>query len=294
MRVLIFGKTGQVARELARARWPQHVTLLQLGRSECDLDNPERAREAIIEARPRIVVNAAAYTAVDSAETEPERATRINCDAPEAMASACVTTNAALIHLSTDYVFDGDKAGAYLEQDCIAPLSIYGRSKADGEIAVRESLQQHVILRTSWVFASQGNNFVRTMLRLGDQRPELRIVDDQRGAPTAARDIAEAIVSIVLAIGTGKAVWGTFHFTGSEPTTWYGFAQAIFAASDQLAKLVPITTADYKTAARRPMNSVLDCGRILRDYGIPQPSWRAALIGVLAEIRRDEPGTASQ
>jgi dTDP-4-dehydrorhamnose reductase len=293
MHLLIFGKTGQVARELARASWPECVTLVQLGRNECDLDNPSSTREAIMKLRPRIVVNAAAYTAVDRAEAEPERATRVNCDAPGAMASACAETEAGLIHLSTDYVFDGTKPGAYLENDCVAPLSVYGRSKADGETAIRESVEHHVILRTSWVFSAHGSNFVRTMLRLGSERPELRVVDDQHGAPTAARDIAGAIVSVARAIANGNAIWGTFHFTGSEPTTWCGFARAIFAGSGQPVKLVPITTAEYKTAARRPLNSVLDCERILRSYGIPQPSWKAALDHALAEIRGGAPVAAS-
>lgn len=284
MKVLIFGRSGQVARELARAAWPQGLVLLQLGRSECDLDDPLRAQEAIAECSPQIVINAAAYTAVDKAEVEPERAGRLNCEAPRAMASTCSTIGAALIQLSTDYVFDGAKAKAYLEEDCIAPLSVYGRSKADGESAVRDAIQQHVILRTSWVFAAHGNNFVRTMLRLGDERPEIRVVDDQFGAPTAACDIANAIVSIVVAIRSKKGAWGTFHFTSAERTSWYGFARAILAASGRPAKLVPITTAEYKTPARRPLNSVLDCGRILRDYGIPQPLWQESLARVLTEL----------
>lgn len=237
--------------------------------------------------RPQIVINAAAYTAVDRAEAEPERAGLLNCEAPRAMASACSTIGAALIHLSTDYVFDGSNPNAYREEDPVGPLSVYGRSKADGETAVRASIQQHVILRTSWVFAAHGNNFVRTMLRLGDERPEIRVVDDQFGSPTAACDIASAIASIVAAIRAKKGVWGTFHFTSAQSTTWYGFAKAILVASRQRAKLVPITTADYKTPARRPLNSVLDCGRILRDYGIPQPLWQESLARVLTELGHD-------
>lgn len=293
MNVLIFGRTGQVARELSRASWPHETVLVQIGRNECDLDVPERAAETIAKMRPGLIINAAAYTAVDKAEAEPERAARINSAAVAAMASACAKLGAPLIHLSTDYVFDGAKSCAYFEQDPVTPLSVYGRSKADGESAIRKSLEKHVILRTSWVFAAHGSNFVRTMLRLGDERPEIRIVDDQYGAPTAARDIARTIISVVLAIRAGKGTWGTFHYAGAEPTTWFGFARAIFAVSGQPTKLVPITTAEYKTAARRPLNSILDCGRILRDYGICQPSWRESLAGVLAEIRQDAAVTAS-
>lgn len=291
MRVLIFGRTGQVAHELLRASWPREFQVTALGRPNCDLSEAQAVGRAVGEAHPDIVVNAAAYTAVDRAETEPELAERINCEAPAAMAVACQQTGAALIHLSTDYVFDGSKSDSYRENDPIAPLSVYGRTKAAGESAVRAALARHVILRTSWVFAAHGNNFVRTMLRLGSERPELKIVCDQRGSPTAARDIARAIASIARSIAADGKSWGTFHFAGDEPTTWLGFAEAIFALAARSVALVPIVSAEYKTAAQRPLNSVLDCGRIRQEYGIDRPSWRRALADVLAELR--EPGALS-
>jgi len=285
MRILIVGKTGQVARELERLRWPEHHTRIQIGRPECDLSDAHAARRIVHESAPDIVVNAAAYTAVDRAESEPELAQKVNRDAPAAMAGACAEVGAGFLHLSTDYVFDGAKAGAYVEDDPVAPLSVYGRTKAEGEAAIREVLERHVIVRTSWVFSAFGANFVRTMLRVSSERPEIRVVDDQRGAPTSAGDIAGAILSIVNSWTPGGGAWGTFHFASAEPTTWYGFAKAIFELAGRQTKLVPIATADYKTAARRPANSVLNCGRIARRYGIGQPAWRGALGGVLAEMR---------
>lgn len=285
MRVLIFGKNGQVGRELARARWPADIELIELGRAECDLRDPAVIRQAISNMRPRFVVNAAAYTAVDRAESEPAEAGKVNAGAPAAMAEACEDVGASLVQLSTDYVFDGLKASPYVEDDPIAPLSVYGRTKAEGEMAIRQRLERHVILRTSWVFAAHGTNFVRTMLRLSNERRELKIVCDQHGAPTAARDIAGAIVAIAGAASRGPSVLGTFHFTSDEPTTWYDFARAIFDLAGRDTNLVPIAATDYKTAARRPSNSVLDCGRLARAYDIAQPSWRDALATVLKELQ---------
>ena len=238
----------------------------------------------MLETKPDVVINAAAHTAVDRAESEPAVAAAINRDAPAAMADACRAAGARLIHISTDYVFDGLKREPYVESDPVAPLSVYGRTKEEGERAIRVRLTEHVILRTSWVFAAHGSNFVRTMLRLAGERPELRIVADQLGAPTAARDIAQAVAGITDRIAAGRGIWGTFHFASGEPTSWFGFAEAVFAQRGGGPKLVPITTEEYKTPARRPLYSVLDCGRLAAAYGIPQPSWRAALAQVLAEV----------
>lgn len=287
MRILIFGTTGQVGRELGRLAWPADDLLVQLDRAQCDLARPLLAAERIMEARPTVVINAAAYTAVDRAESEPAAVGAVNRDAPATMAEACQRIGAKLIHLSTDYVFDGSKGAPYVESDPVAPLSAYGRTKAEGETAIRTYLPEHVILRTSWVFAAHGSNFVRTMLRLAREKPELRIVADQRGAPTAARDIGQAIVAIVNAIGKGRGAWGTFHFSADQPTSWFGFAQAIFALRGSGPRLVPVTTEEYKTPARRPLYSVLDCGRLAATYGIAQPSWRAALADVLGELSRE-------
>lgn len=287
MLVLIFGKTGQVGRELACIAWPAGATVRQVDRLQCDLATPSRAGEMVLETRPDVVVNAAAYTAVDRAESEPALAAAINCDAPAVMADACRTVGAKLLHLSTDYVFDGEKQEPYVESDPVAPLSVYGRTKQEGEAAITRHLPEHVILRTSWVFAAHGSNFVRTMLRLAKERTELQIVADQVGAPTAARDIAQAVRAIVVRIAEGRCVWGTFHFASGEPTTWYGFAEAIFALHGSGPKLCPITTSEYKTTARRPRYSVLDCARISQDYGIARPSWRMALMGIMSELAKE-------
>lgn len=284
MRVLVFGRTGQVAHELERRRWPSGVSLTQLGRDRCDLRRPEEVRDAITEVAPDVVVNAAAYTAVDRAESDEALARQINAAAPATMAQACERQGSVLIHLSTDYVFDGAKQTPYLENDPVGPLSVYGISKAAGERAIRDATERHVILRTTWVFASHGTNFVRTMLRLADRQSEIRVVRDQHGAPTAARDVAAAIGVVLDAVREDRRFWGTFHFTSSEPTSWYDFARAIFQATRRVVTVSPIVTADYPTAARRPLNSVLDCGLIRSVYGIPQPSWRLGLSQVLAEL----------
>ena len=284
MFVLIFGRTGQVGRELGRIAWPAGMTVRQLDRSQCDLAMPAAAAGKVLEAAPDIVINAAAHTAVDRAESEPGLAAAINRDAPSAMADACRTVGAKLIHLSTDYVFDGRKRAPYLEDDPVAPLSIYGRTKQEGEAAIRVRLMDHVILRTSWVFAAHGSNFVRTMLRLAEERTELRIVADQQGSPTAAGDIAQAIAAIAGRVAAGRGAWGTFHFASSESTSWFGFAEAIFALRGGGPTLVPITTEEYKTPARRPLYSVLDCRHVGETYGIAQPSWRAALAEVMREF----------
>jgi dTDP-4-dehydrorhamnose reductase len=285
MRTMIFGKTGQVARELASITWPKGSSVVQLARADCDIADSGAVSRAVHRIRPDAIVNAAAYTAVDRAESEPDLAQRLNRDAPAAMARACAEVGAFLIHLSSDYVFNGLKQGAYAEGDPVAPLSVYGRTKSEGETAVRKEIERHVILRTSWVFASHGNNFVRTMLRLAAEREEIRVVNDQRGTPTAARDIASAIASIIVSIAQGRSAWGTFHFASGEATTWHDFARAILDESGLRANLIAMKTADYVTAARRPMNSILDCGRIAREYGIGQPVWRQALATVLAELR---------
>jgi dTDP-4-dehydrorhamnose reductase len=287
MRILIFGSTGQVGRELGRVAWPKSVTIRQLDRSRCDLAAPAAAGEKVLEIRPDLVINAAAHTAVDRAESEPALAAAINRDSPSAMADACRTIGARLIHLSTDYVFDGEKRAPYVEDDPVAPLSVYGRTKQEGEAAIKARLQEHIILRTSWVFAAHGSNFVRTMLRLAKERTELRIVADQRGAPTAARDIAQAIAAIVDRIAGGYAAWGTFHFASSESTTWFDFAEAIFALRDSGPKLVPIKTKEYKTPARRPLYSVLDCARVAQKCGISQPDWREALADIVRELAQE-------
>ncbi|MGQ3031182.1 MAG: dTDP-4-dehydrorhamnose reductase, partial [Ferrovibrionaceae bacterium] len=239
---------------------------------------PETATAVVAAMKPGVVVNAAAYTAVDKAESDADQAFLVNRDGPAALARAAAAVGAPLIHVSTDYVFDGTKDGAYTEDDPVAPVSVYGRSKEAGERAVREAAERHVILRTAWVYSPFGNNFVKTMLRLGAEREELRVVADQRGCPTAAADIAAAIVRLA---GADHG-WGTYHYSGAGPTTWHGFAEAIFAGAAARGAKVParvtaIGTADYPTPAVRPANSVLDCSRIDRVHGIVARNWREAL-----------------
>lgn len=285
MRILIFGKTGQVARELAGVQWPVSIEAVQLDRALCDLSDTPAIEAAIAAAGAGLVVNAAAYTAVDRAEAEPEVAERINHHAPAAMAAACARYDAALIHLSTDYVFDGMKSGAYMENDPVGPASVYGRTKEAGEAAIRKLLDRHLIVRTSWVFSAHGSNFVKTMLRLAATRPELRVVADQTGRPTAARDIANAVRLLAVSLDQGATDWGTYHYAGAEATTWFAFAEAIVAGVQPRPKVIPITTSEYPTAAKRPSNSVLDCTRIRDTFGIRQPSWQDALENTIAELR---------
>ena len=287
MRLVVLGAGGQVGRELLAARWPAGWEIEGRTRAEADLADPAGFAAAIRAVRPDLVVNAGAYTAVDGAESDAEAAWAVNAAAPGVIGQAAAELGAAVIHYSTDYVFDGSGTGAREEDDPIAPLGVYGLSKEAGERALREATGRHVILRTSWVFASHGPNFVRTMWRLGSAREELRVVADQRGCPTPARAIAAATVTIAQRIAAGTAQWGTFHFAGAPATTWHGRADAVFeemaARTGRRPRLVPIATADYPTPARRPANSVLDAGRIFRAYGIRAPDWRADLSVVLDE-----------
>lgn len=287
--VLVVGRSGQVAGELARLGTIAGRPVTALGRPDLDLGRPDSLPATMDRLRPSVVINAAAYTAVDRAESEPEAARALNAAGPGLLAAVCAERGVPLIHLSTDYVFDGSKRGAWTEDDRIAPLGVYGRTKAEGEALVRAALPRHVILRTSWVFAGHGGNFVRTMLRLGRERDALSIVDDQRGGPTAAADIAAACARICEGLLAGREDgFGTVHFAGAPAVTWYGFARAIFDAAARRGRPAPaltaIATADYPTPARRPANSVLDCGRIGRVWGIAQPDWRASLEPVVDEL----------
>jgi dTDP-4-dehydrorhamnose reductase len=281
MTLVVFGAGGQVGRELAALAAARSLPVRAYARAEVDITDAAAVAAAIRGAD--VVVNCAAYTAVDKAEADRDQAFAVNGTAPGVIAQACADAGAALVHISTDYVFRGDGDRPWREDDPIAPLSVYGASKAAGEAAVRAALPRHIIIRTAWVFAAHGSNFVRTMLRLGAERPELRIVADQRGGPTAAADIAAAILAIRdQALAPGFADWGTFHFAGAPAITWYDFAAAIFAEhGGAMPVLHPIGTADYPTPARRPANSVLDCGKINRVFGLDQPDWRQSLAAML-------------
>jgi dTDP-4-dehydrorhamnose reductase len=284
-RILVIGRSGQLARALAEAIWPAGIELASRGRDEIDLARPSGVQAAVVAEKPDLVINAAAYTAVDKAESEPELAFTVNRDGPAALAEACLALGAPLIHVSTDYVFDGGKPAPYVEEDPVHPVSVYGASKAAGESAIRARLPAHVILRTAWVYAPQGQNFVRTMLRLGRERPELRVVDDQIGCPTAAAELARAVEAAALGLLAGGGDYGTFHFCGTGATSWFGFAQAIFElAGGPRPRVVPIPTASYPTPARRPANSVLDSAKFARLYGVTARPWRESLARCLKDI----------
>ena len=294
-RILVIGRIGQIGCELARARWPDEMSVVFVERDEVDLAQAEAVRRYVADMRPDVVVNAAAYTAVDQAESQSAIAFAVNGDGPAALADACREIGAALVHFSTDYVFDGSKSGPYTEDDPINPLSVYGASKAAGDAAIRERLDCHVILRTSWVYSAIGRNFVKTMLRLGAERDRVAIVADQHGSPTAAADIARAVVDIVGAIAMGwRHGYGTFNFCGSGVTTWHGFASAIFDGASRRGlpapRLIePIATADYPTPAARPRNSALDCAKMARVYGLVAPPWEESLARCLDELAASQP-----
>ena len=278
--LLVFGESGQVARELRRLAPEAEY----LARDRADLAFPDRCAEMIAALRPRAVINAAAYTAVDRAEEERDLAHRINVLAPGAMAAAAAGLGVPFLHVSTDYVFDGGGDRPRSETDPTGPLGVYGATKLAGERAVAATGGQWAILRTSWVFSAHGTNFVRTMLRLAGRREELGVVADQTGGPTPAADIARALLVIAEAMLADRRRGGLYHFAGRPDVTWAGFAREIFRQAGLNCRVRDIATADYPTPARRPANSRLDCGRIGRDFGIERPDWRAGLAAVLKEL----------
>lgn len=279
-RLLVFGRSGQVARELARRAPGARF----LGRDEADLADAAACAAAIRDARPAAVVNAAAWTAVDRAEAEPEAARAVNARAPAAMAAACAELRIPFLTVSTDYVFDGSGAAPRAEDAPTGPLNLYGASKLEGERAVAAVGGQWAVLRTSWVFSAHGSNFVRTMLRLGAERERLTIVADQVGGPTPAADIAAALLEMATQMRADPGKGGLYHFAGAPDVSWADFARAIFARAGLHPEVVGIATADYPTPARRPLNSRLDCGAIRRDFGIARPDWRAGVDAVLEEL----------
>ena len=291
VRILVTGVTGQVGTELARQTWPAHVELVMPTRQELDLSCAASVRTYVLAGEFHAVINPAAYTAVDNAETDCTSAFAVNALAPAALADATRELGVPLVHVSTDYVFNGAKSDAYQEDDPIEPINVYGASKAAGEHAVRLGNPRHVILRTAWVFSPHGNNFVKTMLRLAD-RPELRVVDDQKGCPTAASDIARVLVTITLRlIEDPDAPLGTFHFVNEGDTTWCGFAREIFRQErengNSAPNVVAISTADYPTPARRPGSSVLSVARLADRYAITPRPWKMALQETLIALRNE-------
>jgi dTDP-4-dehydrorhamnose reductase len=280
MRLLVFGQTGQVARELAR-RLPQDVTARFLSRAEADLADPASCAAAI--GNCDAVINAAAWTAVDKAEAEEAAATVINGAAPGAMARACAAQGLPFLHISTDYVFDGAGDLPFAPDHPTGPQNAYGRSKLAGEAAVRAAGGNALILRTSWVVSAQGANFVRTMLRLGRERASLNVVADQIGGPTPAADIADALIVAARALAKG-ARGGTHHFAGWPDTSWADFARAIMDRAGLACQISDIPTAAYPTPAKRPLNSRLECGGLHTAFGIARPDWRHGLDLILQEL----------
>lgn len=293
MRLAVTGKNGQVVSALQAQAGPG-LEIVALGRPELDLARPDTVFKALRDAKPDVVVSAAAYTAVDKAESEPDIAFAVNRDGAKAVARAANDVGVPVIHISTDYVFDGTKATAYVENDPTGPASVYGRSKLEGEHAVSENTENYAILRTAWVYSEYGSNFVKTMLRLSESRDAINVVADQFGCPTSANDIAVAIVSIAKRLATDPSAHlrGVFHMSGTGETNWAGFAKQIFEFSAEnggKSMIVnDITTAQYPTPARRPANSRLDCSKLEEVYGIRLPEWQTSTRAVMAALAQNK------
>jgi dTDP-4-dehydrorhamnose reductase len=275
--ILVFGGNGQLGQELTRLAAARGIAMHALPHGEADIADGGAVAASLARWKPDLVVNAAAYTKVDLAETNTEEARRGNETGPEVLAGACAAAGMPMVHVSTDYVFDGSKADPYRESDPVRPIGVYGRSKAAGEDAVRRNLKHHVILRTAWVYSEFGQNFLKTMLRLAETRDELRVVADQHGSPTSAGEIAEAILHIVPAVLGDQTLSGTYHFTADGFTTWYGFASRIVEIAAPITgrnpRVIAITTAEYPTAAKRPANSCLDCRLFVETFGFSPRHW---------------------
>ncbi len=287
MKIIVTGCQGQVGQELIQQAQALHWDVIGVNHQSLDITDPEAVNSRIKHVRPDVVVNAAAYTAVDKAETEKALAFAVNRDGPENLAKVCSEMDIPLLHYSTDYVFDGRKTTAYAETDPTAPLGVYGESKLAGEHAIVDSCAKYLIFRTSWVFSAYGNNFVKTMLKLGAEREELGIVADQFGKPTSASEIARISLHI---LQQPIKNWGIYHLAQPDPISWHGFAQALFKqASDEgmvlkLKDIRAITTADYPTPAKRPANSVLDCQVLEQTFKLNIRPWRESLAQVIKEL----------
>jgi dTDP-4-dehydrorhamnose reductase len=290
MRVLITGAHGQVGHELMRLV-PAGFEAVGLGSTELDIADAAQVTAVVDRVQPQLIINAAAYTAVDKAESEPQRAYAVNLDGVANLAQAAQRSGIPLLHISTDYVFAGDATAPYGEQDSTAPTGVYGASKLAGELALAAGCSRYMILRTSWVFGAHGNNFVKTMLRLGRERDELSVVADQQGCPTSAASIARALWTLAQQYrDSGALQWGLYHYSGMPACSWHGFAQEIFAQAHELGMLprAPvvhgISTAQYPTPAKRPAWSVMDCSRLQQAQQITPADWRDELRAVLLEL----------
>ena len=280
MKILLFGKTGQVAKELCN-----RPNVTAIGRDKADFTEPQKIIEIVKSTDADIIINAVAYTSVDLAEEEFELANIINGTTVKELAKVSASRNIPFLHISTDYVFKGDGNLNWKTTDRTNPQNSYGKSKLIGESGILEAGGPHVILRTSWVFSSHGNNFVKTMLRLASNNNELSIVKDQIGGPTCAKDIANALWKIASDFYAGNGITGIYHFSGKPNSSWANFASEIFSQSQQDIKIKQILTKDFLTKAKRPLNSRLDCSSLRIDYGIKQPEWKKSLTNVLANLK---------
>ena len=279
--ILLFGAQGQLGQALLAAAAAEEIDVTGPAEEAVDITDAKAVGETMAHLRPDLVINAAAYTDVDRAESDVEMAWRVNAVGPQLIAEGAARAGVPVIHISTDYVFDGTKTGAYREDDPVAPISVYGKSKAAGEAAVRRATRRHLILRTAWLHGPYGRNFAKTVIRLATDRDELRIVADQFGSPTSAADLALAILRVAPRLLTAEDRFGTFHLAGDGATSWFGFAESIV---DELAKITghrpnvtPIATAEYPTAARRPQNSVLDSTGFAEAFGIRLGRWQGSV-----------------
>ena len=286
--ILVFGARGQVGREIVSLAAARGLPVVGLSRTDADITNETTVRAALEVHRPSVVVNGAAYTSVDRAEREPEIVAVANVAGPAVLATVCASTNVPLIHLSCDYVFNGAKKTAYVEGDRVAPISVYGRTKAEGEAKVRELMPRHVILRSSWIYGPHGQNFLRNVLKLASERDELRVVGDQIGCPTATIDIAEAVLAVARKLAGEAKVSGIFHFAGSGAISRYGFAseivqrQAVFTG--RAPKVTEIKMAEYPVAAKRPLNCELDSSRFRAAFGYSAAPWQHRVAEVVAAL----------
>ncbi len=290
MKLLIIGSKGQLGSELVIECKRNDFSFLALDLPEFNITDPSQVKKTLADFKPSIVINASAYTNVDMAETEPEIAYTVNSDGPANLAVSCDKNRIPIIHISTDYVFDGSKGQPYAESDPVSPLGIYGKSKEKGESKLRSILKQHIILRTSWLYSAYGNNFVKTMLKLGKEKEIIKVVSDQYGCPTCAADLAEAVVDISKQITPNfKIAWGTYHYCGLGITTWHEFAKAIFEIASQyqnykVSSVEAITTAQYPTKTKRPAFSALDCGLFKKHFGINIKPWQESLEKTIERI----------
>jgi len=298
--VLLTGANGQLGWEVAHRAAAAGLSCHAVDRGALDITDADAVTRMIAVLRPAVVINAAAYTAVDRAESDEAAAFAVNRDGPAYLAEACAAGGVTLVHVSTDYVFDGAKQSAYTEEDPVAPLGVYGASKLAGEEAIRRLCPQHIIVRAAWIYGIHGQNFVQTMLRLAREHGTVRVVDDQRGGPTFAGDLADAILELAVRLRDGRMTdngFGTFHCVNKGVTTWYGLARKIFEITASVLERIPtvegITTAEYRTPARRPVNSVLDCSRLSRVHGLTLRPWEAALAEMLGAVMAREDKAAN-